>query len=167
MSPDGGSNPHAQDGSSDPTTPPRGSGQSSWPRGLVVPMRRILRVGSVAGALLLLTAALAGWLVRGEAGLWAGVVGALLPLGFFGVTVVVALASARMSATSLGVAVLGSWLVKMVLLIVVLVLLRDAQFYDRTVFGVVLLLGIVAALAVEALVVVRTRVPYIEGDHRG
>jgi hypothetical protein len=127
-------------------------------------MRRILRIGAVSAALFIPAAALIGMGLGGTPGLWAGVLGALVPLAFFGVTVAIALLSARMSTTALGAVVLGSWLLKMVLLIAVLVALRGSDFYDRTVFGVVLLVGTIGALTLEALVVTRTRVPYVDGS---
>jgi hypothetical protein len=128
------------------------------------PMRRILRVGALGALVFIPAAALIGLGLGGVPGLWAGVLGALVPLAFFGVTVVIGLLSARMSTTALGAVVLGSWLLKMILLILVLVALRGADFYDRTVFGVVLLVGTIGALTLEALVVVRTRVPYVDGS---
>jgi hypothetical protein len=130
---------------------------------VIEPMRRILRFGALGAALFIPAAALVGLGLGGRPGLWAGALGALVPLAFFGVTVVIGLFSARMSTTALGVVVLGSWLLKMILLILVLVALREADFYDRTVFGVVLLVGTIGALVLEALVVVRTRVPYVDG----
>ena len=48
---------------------------------------------------------------------------------------------------------LGSWLIKMVLLLVVLALLRDADFYSRPVLFICLLVGTIGALVLEALVV--------------
>lgn len=129
---------------------------------LLQPMRRVLRVGGIAAAVFLPLAALVGRVLAGEPGLWAGLLGAAVPVAFLGVTVVVAIVSARLAPTALGAVVLGSWLVKVVLLVAVLAGLRAADFYDRTTFGVVLLLGTAGALALEALVVVRTRVAYVD-----
>jgi hypothetical protein len=81
---------------------------------------------------------------------------------FLGITATVALATARLSPSTLGAAVLGSWLLKIVVLIVVLVVLDGRDFYSRGVFFVVFLLGTAGFLLVEAFVVVRTKVPYVE-----
>jgi hypothetical protein len=78
----------------------------------------------------------------------------------------VALLTAGMDATALGASVLGSWLVKMVLLLVVLALLRDADFYSRPVLFLSLLVGTIGTLVLEALVVTRTQVPYTESPPR-
>ena len=50
----------------------------------------------------------------------------------------------------------------MILLIVVLVLLRDADFNSRPVLFLALLVGTIGTLVLEALVVTRTQVPYTE-----
>ena len=125
-------------------------------------MRRVLIVGGYASLIFLPVAAGIGWLVAGRAGAFGGLIGALIPLCFFGITVVVALVTARMAATALGAAVLGSWLLKVVGLLAVLVGLRNADFYDRTVFATALLVGTIATLTLEAWVVTKTRVPYTQ-----
>ena len=125
-------------------------------------MRRVLRAGTVAAAVYVPAASALGFLLGGTPGAWGGAIGALIAAGFFGVTVIVALVTFRMSPTMLGAVVLGSWLVKMMVLIGVLVGLRSADFYDRTTFGLALLVGTIAALILEAWVVARTRVPYVE-----
>lgn len=146
-------------------TPPR-SAPRRGPTALVTPMRRVLRVGLIASLVALPVAVLIGYLVAGAAGAWGAAIGMGIAVGFFTITVGVALATAGMDATALGASVLGSWLVKMILLIVVLVLLRDADFYSRPVLFVSLLVGTVGTLVIEALVVTRTQVPYTEPPGR-
>ncbi len=132
------------------------------PTGLVVPMRRTLRFAALGAVVLLAIAVPVGWAVAGVPGVWGAVLGVAVPVLFLGITAVVALFTARLSPTTLGAAVLGSWLLKIALLIVVLVALDGRDFYDRGVFFVVFLVGTAGFLVVEALVVVRTRVPYVE-----
>jgi hypothetical protein len=125
-------------------------------------MRRILRVGGIASAIALPAATLLGFLLGGGPGAWGALIGMGLAVAFFAVTIGVALVTARMDPTRLGIWVLGSWLVKMVLLIVVLALLRDADFYSRPALFVALLIGTAGSLLLEARIVVTTRVPYVE-----
>jgi hypothetical protein len=132
------------------------------PTALVAPMRRMLRVGTIAALVALPASALVGWLLGGAPGAWGALIGMGLAVAFFGVTVAVALATARMDPTRLGIWVLGSWLVKMVLLIVVLALLRDADFYSRPALFAALLVGTAGSLLLEARIVTSTRVPYVE-----
>jgi hypothetical protein len=125
-------------------------------------MRRVLRIGLIASLVALPIAVLIGYLVAGASGAWGAAIGMGIAIGFFTITVGIALVTAGMDATALGASVLGSWLVKMILLLVVLALLRDADFYSRRVLFVSLLVGTIGTLVLEALVVTRTRVPYTE-----
>jgi hypothetical protein len=135
---------------------------AAGPTALVAPMRRILRVGGIAAAVALPVSALLGFLADGAAGAWGALIGMGLAVAFFAVTIGVALVTARMDPTRLGIWVLGSWLVKMLLLVVVLALLRDAEFYSRPALFVALLVGTAGSLLLEARIVTTTRVPYVE-----
>jgi hypothetical protein len=151
------------------TTEPAGdspSGPRRGPTALVTPMRRVLRIGLIASLVALPVAVLIGYLVAGAAGAWGAAIGMGIAVGFFTITVGVALGTAGMDATALGASVLGSWLIKMILLLVVLALLRDADFYSRPVLFISLLVGTIGTLVLEALVVTRTQVPYTESPPR-
>ncbi|KWW99514.1 ATP synthase protein I2 [Carbonactinospora thermoautotrophica] len=133
---------------------------------VVAPMRRVLYVGSLAFLAAIPVAGGLGWLISGPAGLWGGLLGIAIPVVFFAITVVVALATARMPPSTLGVAVLGSWAVKIVVMLAVLVPLRGQGFYDRGVLFGVALAGTIGFLLLEAVIVNRSRVPYVEPNHK-
>jgi hypothetical protein len=136
------------------------------PEGLVVPMRRVLRVGALAAAVALPVATLLGWLLGGAPGAWGALIGMGLAVAFLAITVVVALATARMAPTQLGMVVLGSWLVKIVLVIVVLAVLRGQDFFSEAALFVALLVGTAGTLLLEARIVATTRVPYVQPGPR-
>jgi hypothetical protein len=137
-------------------------GAGGGPTALVVPMRRVLVIGALASLVALPVAALLGYLVAGVPGFWGALIGMAIPICFFAITAATALLTARLGPTALGAAVLGGWLAKIVLLLVVLVVLRGADFYDRMVLFVALLIGTAGSLIAEAVIVTRTRVPYVE-----
>jgi hypothetical protein len=132
------------------------------PAGLVLPMRRTLRFAALGAVTLLVVAIPVGWVIAGMPGVWAALLGVAIPVLFLGITAAVALFTARLSPSTLGAAVLGSWLLKIVVLLLALIALDGRDFYSRGVFFVVFLLGTAGFLVVEALVVVRTKVPYVE-----
>lgn len=137
------------------------------PQALTVPMNRIARKGAIAVGVALPVATLIGYLVGGSAGAWGALLGMGIAVGFFGITIVVALATARTrDAGTLGLAVLASWLVKIVLLIVILAFLRGQEFYSPGALFVSLLVGTFGTLIIEWRVVTTTRVPYVEPDQR-
>lgn len=124
-------------------------------------LQRVLRVGALGLVVGLPIAAAAGWLVDGTAGLLGAVLGVAIPALFFGATVVLALVTIRLSPAALGMVVLVSWLVKLILLVVALVLLDQSEAWSRPVFGVVFLLAVAGWLGLEAWLVLRTRQPYV------
>jgi hypothetical protein len=70
------------------------------------------------------------------------------------------------SPTTTAAVVMGSWLAKMVVLIVILVVLRGMDFYDRWVFAGVLLVGVIGSAVLDYRAVSRGRIPYVEPDAR-
>jgi len=127
-------------------------------------MRRVLRVGGVSFAIALPVAAVVAWLAGGSALGWGVGLGLLLPAAFFGGTVVVGLLAARLENTVFTGVVAASWLVKIIILLVVMALLRDAEFYSRPAFLGAFVVGVVVWLAAEGIVVLKARVPYVEPD---
>jgi hypothetical protein len=118
--------------------------------------------------MLVLLAALAvlgvgiGALVAGRRGVWGALIGIALALVFSGTTVVSMLVTAGSSLQKLAAVVMGAWLGKVVVVIVVLALLQDLDFYDKPVLAVVLLVGVVGSAFLDYRSVSRGRVPYVE-----
>ena len=89
-------------------------------------------------------------------------IGSAISLGFFLLTALVALRTATTSPDKLGLVVLSSWLVKMVVLIALLAWLQNQNFYDRVALFLALVLTTVVTLVADALISIKTRVPYVE-----
>ncbi|QPK84014.1 hypothetical protein G7Y29_04310 [Corynebacterium qintianiae] len=125
------------------------------------PLTRALRLGSWA-LLALTVASLMGWgATRGLPGIWAVLMGAAVGGGFVLLTALSVLMTSGTTPSSTMAVVLGGWLVKMVVLIIILAVIRDLTFYDHLAFGVTTILALVIVLAVEAWGVVTTRVTYV------
>lgn len=123
-------------------------------------MRRVLRVAALAAVVLVPVAAVVGFAVAGTAGLLGALAGVLIPVVFFGLTVLTAVLTARLSPTAMGTVVMVSWLVKLVALIVVLALMDGAQWWSRPAFFVAFALAVPAWLGLEAWMVIKTRQTY-------
>lgn len=119
---------------------------------------------------LVLTAALVvigggiGLVASGTAGLWGALLGAGIALIFSAATPLSMLLTAASTIQRMTAVVMATWLVKVVLVIVALVVLRGMDFYDSRVFGIVLLLGVAASALLDYRAVVRHRVPYVTPD---
>jgi hypothetical protein len=130
--------------------------------GVRIPMTAVLRWGSMGSLIAMVVAALVGWLIDGPAGMWGGILGIAIPVAFYSITVIVAVVTVRLRPELFGAAILGSWIVKIAVLIAVLAVLSRADFFNRGVFFAAFVVGTIGYLVAEAIIVVRTRVPYIE-----
>ncbi len=121
-------------------------------------LRELLWATLAIGAL----GAVVGYLVAGTP----GVVGALLGVGvgllLCGTTVGSMLVTARRPPAVLGAVVLGAWLVKMLLIVVVLAVLQGKDFYDKYVFAAVLVLIALTSMAIDVRAVLQGRIPNVE-----
>ena len=127
---------------------------------LIVPMKRILRVGALA--FLLVPVISATLFFAGKADLaWGVALGGGIPWVFFGVTAVTALRTAGISSEKLGAIVLGSWLLKIIALLGVLAWMRGQDFYSRPIFFITLLIATAGLLIAEAQITLKAKVPYV------
>ncbi|WJY67839.1 hypothetical protein CAURIS_04620 [Corynebacterium auris] len=126
------------------------------------PLVRALRLGGWVLLALTIVSLMAWGAARGLPGLWAVLMGAAIGGGFVMLTALSVLVSSNTSPSATMAIVLGGWLVKMVVLIIILALIRDLQFYDHIAFGVTTILALVVVLAVEAWGVITTRVVYVD-----
>lgn len=128
--------------------------------GVIVPMRRIVKT-TLALLFITLALGLVTFMLDTSLG-YAILIGSSLSTLFFLVSAIVALRSAHLSAEKLAAVVLGSWLVKIIALIAVLVWLKDQDFYSRPALFLALLLTTSITLVADALITLKTRVPYVE-----
>ncbi len=114
---------------------------------------------TVAGALL---GSLVGYLIGQMAGVWAALVAAGIGLFFTGTTVVLIYLVVGRGPELLQIVLLGGWILKMAVVLVLLLWLRNLDFYHREVFVGVLILLALALVTVELVTVARTRLPVVD-----
>lgn len=125
------------------------------------PLLRAARGGAIALAVITVLSLALWGAVRDLSGLYGALIGAAIGGGFMLVTVFIVLASAKTSPQMTMGLILGSWVAKAAILLVVLLALKDKTFYDATALGVTVILVLVAILATETLAVTRTNLMYI------
>lgn len=118
--------------------------------------------------LLLLTAAVAvlgvgiGYLVAQVPGLWGALIAAGLGLVFTFTTVATLRFLVGRGPELLQIVLIGGWLIKMALVVVLMIWLRQQDFYDRPVFFLTLVVVVVGAVVVEIGTIATTRIPTVE-----
>lgn len=111
------------------------------------------------GVVAVLGAAVAG-MVSGAPGVWGAVTGAALAALAALVTQGAMVWGYRRAPQIFAAIVGGSWLAKMVVIVVGMLLLSRVSTIDRPSFGVVAVVGIVVTLGIDVLAVRKARIPY-------
>ncbi len=107
-----------------------------------------------------------GYLIAGGPGLLSALIGAGLTALFMGFTALSIVIAARVSKDEVSSTlffgiVLGVWLLKFVVFIVILVLLRNQPFIEPVILFVSIVVAVVGSLTVDVIAYVRARVPYV------
>ncbi len=128
-------------------------------------LRTTLLWSAVVTAVLAVIGSIVGALVGGTSGLWSALMGVILAAIFLGITGASILIANRWFGTDLYVplffgVVLGGWLLKFVVFLVVLFIVRGQPWVDPVVFFIAIVVGVLAALAVDVVVLLRMRLPY-------
>jgi len=127
---------------------------------------RALVYGAILTVGIAIVGSIIGYLVAGTPGLVSALIGAGLTALFMGFTALSIVIASKVtkdepSSTLFFGIVLGMWLLKFVVFIVILVLLRDAPFINPLVMFFAILAAVIGSLVVDVVAFLRSRVPYV------
>lgn len=123
---------------------------------------RVLKLGAaLIGAIALIGGAI-GYLVVGVNGLYSALIGASLALVFVSLTALSILIGGKLPLGGFFGVVMGGWLVKLVGFIVAIKLLGEADFIAGPVLFFTIVASVLGTLALDAVVVMRSRIPTFE-----
>ena len=94
-------------------------------------------------------------------GIWGVLLGVAVTILFSGTTIFSMWISADKSPNVTMAIVLGTWVVKMLVIIVLFLFIRDLDFYNKTALVAVILLGTVGTTLLDAKAVFNGRAPYV------
>lgn len=126
------------------------------------PLRTAVKYGVLGLVVLTVVGTAISAAVAGTPGVWGALIGAAVGGGFILFTAVSVLVSARMPAATAGGVILGGWLLKMLLALVVLVVLKGRDFYSVWALAAMIIGSLFLVFGAELVGVLRTRVPYID-----
>ncbi|WP_194397891.1 hypothetical protein [Microbacterium atlanticum] len=129
-------------------------------------LRTVLVWSATVTAALLVVGGLVGYLVAGTDGLWSALAGVLIAAVFLGITAASILIANRWFGDALYVPiffgiVMGGWILKFVVFLVVLFVLRDQPWIVGPVFFLALVASVLASLLIDVVVLLRMRVPHV------
>ncbi|WP_368499544.1 hypothetical protein [Herbiconiux sp. A18JL235] len=125
----------------------------------------ILKFDALLAAVIAVVGGVVGYLADGWTGTVSALIGTAMVLVFAGITAASILVANRFTASPLYttlffVIVLGSWIVKFVLFIVLVVLLRGQPFVNDLILFLSIVVAVIGTLVVDVVVVAKGRMPY-------
>jgi hypothetical protein len=135
-------------------------------------LSRALRYGIILAVAVAIVAGVVGWLVDGTPGLVAGLVGGLVTALFMSLTAGSFVVASRVAKLPEGIAVyygiiLGTFILKFVVFLVLVLSLRGATWLNPTVFGFTIIGAVLGTLVVDVLALQLGRVPYTDASLPG
>lgn len=129
-------------------------------------LKRALVYGLVLAGVIAVVGGLVGWLVAGPEGLVSALIGTAMAAVFSGITAGSILLAVRATRNELMnpvffAIVMGAWLLKFVILLVLVFVLRNQEFIDPMVLFVTIVVAVIGSLVVDLVAVSRSRVPYV------
>ncbi|MEV8214788.1 hypothetical protein [Leifsonia sp. NPDC077715] len=149
---------------SDGTPAPRPAQPAAQPTSTPV-LRDVLKYGLILAGAIAIVGMLLGGLFAGWIGVTSALIGTAMAAVFLSITALSILIANRFIGSDLFVGlffgiVLGGWILKFVLFLVLAILLRDQPWINPVVLFLSLIAGVIGSLVVDMIVVFRSRVPY-------
>ncbi len=131
-------------------------------------MQRVLKLGALLVLVITLVGSGVGFLVAGNPGVLAALAGGLLALLFTGLTALSVLIGSRFGLTGFMGAVLGGWVFKMVLFLVIFSLLSRAEWLTtqaRPIVFFTIVAAVLGTLILDSLLIAKARLtPVVQSD---
>ncbi|MFC9998047.1 hypothetical protein [Nocardia sp. NPDC127526] len=128
------------------------------------PLRAALRYGIAGLAVLVVVSAIASTIFAGLPGLWGALLGAAIGGGFILTTAASVLFSAKLESGLQGIVLLGSWVGKLLVAVVVIAALQRVDFYSRPALFFTVVGALLIVLGAETYGLLRQKVPTVQVD---
>ena len=142
-------------------TPPASTQPTSIPV-----LRRILIYGAWVAIAIAVVGSVIGYLVDGGTGVLSALIGTVMSVAFMGITAGSILLANRVAGNESAIGgffgiIMGGWLLKFVVFLVLLVVLQDREWIQPMVLFFCIVAGVVGSLVVDAVVVMTSRMSYV------
>jgi len=129
-------------------------------------LSRALLYGAILAVAIAAVGGLLGFLYAGTEGLISAIIGAGITALFMALTALSIVIAQRVTKDDPNITlffgvILGVWLLKFVVFIVIVVILRGQPFLEPMVFFLAVLAAVIGSLVVDMLAFLRSRVPYV------
>jgi len=131
--------------------------------------RTALKYSALLALVIAVVGGVIGWSVDGTRGLTSALIGTAMALVFLGITSVSILFANRWSGQDFFVGILfgvvmGSWLLKFVIFLVLGFILKDQPWVNAPILFGSVIVGVIGSLVIDAIVAAKVRVPYVSDE---
>ena len=128
-------------------------------------LRRILIYGVYVALAIAIVGSVVGYVIDGGTGVLSALIGTAMSVAFMGITAGSILLANRVAGNESAIGgffgiIMGGWLLKFVVFLVLLVLLQDRAWIQPMVLFFCIIAGVIGSLVVDAVVVMKSRMPY-------
>lgn len=124
-------------------------------------LKRVLLYGALLALVIAVVGSLIGFAVAGMSGVASALIGTGMALVFLGVTAASIIVAARFDLAAFFGIVMGAWLLKFVIFIVLVFVLRDQPWVHLQVMFFSLVVAVIGTLVVDVVVIAKSRMPYV------
>lgn len=123
-------------------------------------LRQALRWAIALTVIVAVLGAVIGWFIAAAPGVWGALMGAALTLVFCGTTIIAMMLTTNSGSTAMAAVVVGSWFVKVIVTLGLIIAVRNAEFYDKPVFVTTVIIAVIGTLVLDMRAVSVGRMPY-------
>lgn len=124
----------------------------------------ILRRSAMLTAPVALLMIVLGAVLGGTKGLLGAALGVALVIAFFGISVLVVGVAAKVSPQAMMAAAVGTFLVKILVLIILVGSFQNSTAFSDKFFGLTVIVCVLAYSAAQMISAIRLKMPYVEPD---
>jgi hypothetical protein len=124
-------------------------------------LKKVLLYGAILAVAIAVIGSIIGGLTVGSVGVVSALIGTAMALVFLAITALSILIASKYNIAAFFGIVMGAWLLKFVLFLVLVFLLKDQPWIHPQVLFLSIVAGVIGTLVVDVVVVARSRMPYV------
>jgi hypothetical protein len=124
-------------------------------------LKKVLLYGAILAVAIAVIGSIIGYIAVGPVGISSALIGTAMAVVFLAISAVSILVAGKYSLGAFFGIVMGAWLVKFVLFLVLIFVLKDQPWLNAQVMFLSIVAAVVGTLTVDVVVVARSRMSYV------
>ncbi|MHA6695962.1 hypothetical protein [Homoserinimonas sp. A520] len=124
-------------------------------------LKKVLLYGAILAVAIAVIGSIVGYVTVGPVGISSALIGTVMAVVFLAITALSILVAGKYSLGAFFGIVMGAWLLKFVLFLVLIFILKDQPWLNAQVMFLSIVAAVVGTLVVDVVVVARSRMSYV------